>query len=100
MSRYLLGLLAGLFLTPLIVSAEAPPAFVALAAVRATPLTPQVMATIRGKSTLTLQQFLAQATVTSLGSGVMVYTLCPNTCTVTATWNTGTSSGSGVVSGP
>lgn len=52
-----------------------------LAALPAQPLTPQAM----------------QATQTQRGGGGVVYTLCPDGCAVSATWNTGSTSGVGTV---
>lgn len=51
----------------------------------------------RGKASQALLQFLQQATQTQLGGGVIVWTLCPDGCVVTATWNTGNTSGVGTV---
>ncbi|MGE3538073.1 MAG: hypothetical protein AB7N91_11650 [Candidatus Tectimicrobiota bacterium] len=70
----------------------------ALQGLEATPLHTQEMDGIKGKG-LTLSAFLSQATRTSLGSGVYVwsYSSDGNPFSVTATWNTGSSSGTGTV---
>lgn len=69
-----------------------------LAAIPAQPLTTQAMQQVRGKASPALMQFLQTATQTQLGGGVVVYTLCPDGCAVTATWNTGGTSGVASVS--
>lgn len=93
--RYCLVLLGILCLTHM-ASADSLP-YRTLAAIPAQPLTPQVMQQTRGKATPALMQFLQQATQTQLGGGVVVYTLCPDGCTVSAMWQTGSASGMGTV---
>ena len=63
-----------------------------------TPLTLTEMAQIKGKGT-PLQNFLALATKTQVGPGVYVYTYSQHgdPISVTATWNTGSTSGTATV---
>jgi hypothetical protein len=89
------GLLSSVHAEPRIPGA---PSFVTVHAIPAQPLSPGTMRATRGKA-LSLPQFFALATATTLAPGVTAWTYSSDgdPVSVTATWSTGTTSGSGTI---
>lgn len=92
------AVIVGLVALSSVAVAQAEQPFKALSTVKAEVLSSKEMDSIKGKATPLQLLFLQTALQTNLGSGVILYG--GNGATITASWNTGSSSGSAVVTIP